>query len=92
MLIGTVYLQHFDRPYWGPMQHYVEFTRNLPRRLQAHREGVAGCVTTRRTFDQEIGFTLARVWWPGTLGLERQIKARGPVNYCPVMSPAPARR
>jgi hypothetical protein len=27
---------------------------------------------------------LARVWWPGTLRLERQIKACGPVNYCPL--------
>jgi hypothetical protein len=24
------------------------------------------------------------VWCPGTLRLERQIKARGPVNYCPL--------
>jgi hypothetical protein len=29
MLIGAVYLLHFDRLYWGPMQHYVGFTRNL---------------------------------------------------------------
>jgi len=43
-----------------------------------------GSVTTRRAFDQGIGFTLARVWWPSTLRLERQIKARGPVNYCPL--------
>jgi predicted GIY-YIG superfamily endonuclease len=57
------------------MQHYVGFTRNLPQRLQDHREGTAGCVTTRRAFDQGIGFTLARVWRPGTLRLERQIKA-----------------
>jgi predicted GIY-YIG superfamily endonuclease len=83
MLVGTVYLLHFDRPYWGPMQHYVGFTRNLPQRLRAHREG-DGCLTTRRAFDQGIGFTLARIWWPGTLRLERQIKDRGPVNYCPV--------
>jgi predicted GIY-YIG superfamily endonuclease len=79
MLIGTVYLVHFDRPYRGPMQHYVGFTRHLPQRLQAHREGDGG-VTTRRAFDQGIGFTLARIWWPGTLRLERQIKARGPVK------------
>jgi predicted GIY-YIG superfamily endonuclease len=84
MLVGTVYLLHFDRPYWGPRQHYVGFTRNLPQRLRDHREGTAGCVTTRRAFDQGIGFTLARVWRPGTLRLERQIKARGPVNYCPL--------
>jgi hypothetical protein len=73
------------------MQYYVGFTRNLPQRLRAHREG-DGCVTTRRAFDQGIGSMPARVWWPGTLRLERQINARGPVNYCPFMSPAPAHR
>jgi hypothetical protein len=88
MLIGTVYLPHFDRPYWEPMRHYVGFTRSLPQRLRAHREG-DGVVTTCRAFDQGIWFTLARVWWPGTLRLERQIKARGPVNYCPLCPGAP---
>jgi hypothetical protein len=44
------------------MQHYVGFTRTLPQRLQADREG-DGYVTTRRAFDQGIGFTLARVWF-----------------------------
>jgi hypothetical protein len=51
--------------------------------LEGPTRWAEGCVTTQRAFDQEIGFTLARVWWPGTLRLERQIKARGPVNYCP---------
>jgi predicted GIY-YIG superfamily endonuclease len=65
------------------MQHYVAFTRNLPQRLRAHREG-DDSVTTRRAFDQGIRFTLARIWWPGALRSERQIKARGLVNYCPL--------
>jgi hypothetical protein len=64
------------------MQHYVGFTRNLAQRLQGHREG-ADCATTRRTLDQGIGFVLARTR-TGTPTLERQIKARGPVNYCPL--------
>lgn len=84
MLVGTVYLLHFDRPFWGSKQYYVGFTRNLPQRLMNHREDSAGSVTTRRAFDQGIGFTLARVWQPGTLRMERQIKDRGPVNYCPL--------
>ena len=37
MLIGTVYLLHCDRPFWGPMQHYMGFTRNLPQRLDVLR-------------------------------------------------------
>jgi len=80
---GTVYLLHFERPFYGPMQHYVGFTAgDLDRRLNDHRDG-SGCVTTRRAFEQSITFTLARTW-PGTLKLERQIKSRGPSNYCPL--------
>lgn len=83
---GIVYLLHFERPYHGPMQHYVGFTtHDLDQRLTDHREG-AGCVTTRRAFEQGIGFTLARSW-EGTLKLERQIKSRGPGNYCPLCPP-----
>jgi hypothetical protein len=79
---GTVYLLHFDRPYMGRMQHYVSFTHDLERGLENHRQGTAGA-TTKRAFDQGIGFTLARTW-PGTAKLKRQIKDRGPVNYCPI--------
>lgn len=80
---GTVYLLHFERPFHGPMQHYVGFTAgDLEQRLKNHRDGT-GCVTTRRAFERGITFTLARTW-PGTLRLERQIKSRGPSNYCPL--------
>lgn len=57
---GTVYLLHFERPYHGPMQHYVGFTVDgLDKRLEAHREGRGG-KTTRYAFELGIGFTLAR--------------------------------
>ena len=79
---GIVYLLHYERPYHGPMRHYVGFTDDLEQRLQRHREGKGG-KTTRRAFDQGIGFTLARTW-SGSLSLERQIKSRGPSNYCPL--------
>jgi predicted GIY-YIG superfamily endonuclease len=79
---GTVYLLHFERPYYGLMQHYVGFAYDLDQRLRAHREGTA-CSTTRHAFEQGIGFELARTW-PGTAKLERQIKSRGPSNYCPL--------
>ena len=55
------------------MQHYVGSPATCPSAYEP--TGSEGCVTTRRAFDQRIGFTLARVWWPGTLRLERQIKA-----------------
>jgi len=79
---GTVYLLHFDRPYSGRMQHYVSFTHDLERGLEGHSQGAAGA-TTKLAFDKGIGFTLARTW-PGTPKLKRQIKDRGPVNYCPI--------
>jgi predicted GIY-YIG superfamily endonuclease len=80
---GTVYLLHFEHPYNGPMQHYVGFTASdLDQRLKDHRAGT-GAVTTRRAFEQGIAFTVVRTW-RGTLKLERQIKARGPGNYCPL--------
>lgn len=80
---GTVYLLHFERPYNGPMQHYVGFAADdLNRRLDAHREGTGGR-TTRLAFSKGIAFTLARTW-PGSPRLERQIKSRGPSNYCPL--------
>jgi predicted GIY-YIG superfamily endonuclease len=79
---GTVYLLHFEHPYNGPMQHYVGFTvSDLDQRLKDHRAGT-WAVTKRRAFEQGIAFTVARTW-RGTLKLERQIKARGPGNYCP---------
>lgn len=79
---GTVYLLHYERPYHGPMQHYVGLTDDLDRRLERHHEGKGG-KTTRRAFDQGISFVLARTW-SGSLSLERQIKSRGPSNYCPL--------
>ena len=81
---GTVYLLHFERPYNGPMQHYVGFAvdGHLNRRLEAHRDGTGGR-TTRLAFEKGITFVLARTW-PGTSKLERQIKSRGPSNYCPL--------
>jgi hypothetical protein len=66
--------------------------RGSGRFARTDAAGARGCVTMRRSFDRGIGFTLARVWWPGTLWLKHQIKGRGSVNYCPSMAPAPARR
>jgi predicted GIY-YIG superfamily endonuclease len=79
---GTIYLLHFERPYHGPMRHYVGFTDDLEQRLQRHREGKGG-KTTRYAFDLGISFVLARTW-SGSLSLERQIKSNGPSNYCPL--------
>jgi predicted GIY-YIG superfamily endonuclease len=92
-LTGVVYLLHFDRPFRGPMQHYVGLTDNLEQRLEEHRNGTAGA-TTRRASSQGIGFTLSRTWSPGSRQLERRIKDCGPVNYCPLCPrrPRPSER
>lgn len=50
----------------------------------------AGGVTTRRAFDQGIGFTQVR--GPGTLRLERQITACSSVHLLPAMPRRPRRR
>lgn len=83
MMSEIVYLLHFDRPFHGPMQHYVGLTDDLALSLEDHRNGTA-CATTRRARSQGIMFTLARTWSPGSRQLQRHIKDFGPVNYCPL--------
>lgn len=40
------YLLHFERPYKGPMQHYIGFTQcDLDSRLENHRQGRASAIT-----------------------------------------------
>jgi predicted GIY-YIG superfamily endonuclease len=86
-VVGTVYLLHFERPYQGRMQHYLGWTVDLERRVQSHREGTSGSVTTTRAFEQGIGFEVVRTW-PGGMDLERLLKARGVQNACPICEPA----
>jgi predicted GIY-YIG superfamily endonuclease len=78
---AVVCLLHFECPYCGPMQHYVGWTRNLEQRVGQHRAGDAGSATTRRAFDQGIGFVVARAW-PAKQGLEQRIKKYGIAKYC----------
>ena len=78
---GIVYLLHFERCYRARCRHYVGWTQDLENRIRKHREGTAKSVTTKRAYDQGIGFVVARTL-VGSPELERQIKARGPSNYC----------
>jgi hypothetical protein len=83
MLIGTVYLLYFDRPYWVTDAALRGVHPQPAQRLQAHREGDGG-VTTRRAFDQGIGFMLAgsrslvrgRPPWPFRTKAERAGRQR----------------
>lgn len=82
---NTVYLLHFDRPI-SPnhsCRHYLGWTMNLPKRLEAHRKG-QGARLCEVAMERGIGFDLARVW-AGTRRLERRLKNRknGP-KLCPI--------
>ncbi|PZS39947.1 MAG: hypothetical protein DLM62_05515 [Pseudonocardiales bacterium] len=80
--LGTVYLLHFAAP---PRfkNHYVGWTSNLPQRVRAHANG-DGCYTTAAFADAGIPFAIARLWPDQPTRFERQIKKRGPANYCPL--------
>ena len=68
-----MYLLHFERPYNGRSQHYLEFIRNdLEQHLESHRPGTA-CATTKVAFKQGIGFTLVGTW-SGAPKLKREVK------------------
>jgi predicted GIY-YIG superfamily endonuclease len=88
---GTVYLLHYERPFQGPMRHYLGWTTDLEKRLRKHREGT-GSLTTRRAFEQGIAFELVRTW-PGNGDLERKLKAQGAqTNACPLCGRADRRK
>ena len=35
----SVYILHFDSPYWSNCQHYVGYTKDLKARLKQHENG-----------------------------------------------------
>ena len=98
---GTVYLLHFDewyRPYpdapaCSCAGHYTGFApggpRGLSRRLAKHgtAEGARLMLVITRA---GIGWQVARIWWPGTRGLERRLKLQGGASRrCPLCGVTP---
>jgi predicted GIY-YIG superfamily endonuclease len=83
----VVYLLHLDPPY-RHARHYTGTTRDLPARLQAHREGRGGRLM--EVVKQAGGsFRLARTW-PGGRDRERAIKDRHEApRLCPECSARP---
>lgn len=77
--IGTVYLLHFDRPYWHA-RHYIGWSRDLDSRLAEHLSG-HGARLLEVIQEAGIGWTLARTW-PGSRQRERQIKNNGGASRC----------
>lgn len=74
--VGTIYLLHFDRPYFHAT-HYLGWAKpgNLERRLEAHRNG-NGANLMAVIRQAGIGFELARTWH-GDRYRERRLKTMG---------------
>jgi predicted GIY-YIG superfamily endonuclease len=84
--VGTVYLLHFDTPYWHA-RHYIGWTENLDERLEAHRNGT-GANLMWVIKQVGIGFQLARQWNNASRRDERRIKNLGGASrMCPVCTP-----
>lgn len=84
----TVYILHFDKPYWLNCQHYVGYTKDLEARLAKHRAG-NGSKLCRYAVNKGIQFSLVKVENYPTQSearkRERQIKRRGGGGkLCPI--------
>lgn len=82
MLMGTVYLIHFECPYQHA-RHYLGFTDDLPACLDRHLDGNGGRLL--RVFrDAGISYRVVRTW-EGDRALERKLKRRkGSSRLCPI--------
>jgi predicted GIY-YIG superfamily endonuclease len=79
---GVVYLLHFHRPY-KHARHYMGFSTQLGKRLEAHRTG-NGARLMEVITGAGIGWTLARTWI-GDRTLERRLKRwHKSAQLCPI--------
>jgi hypothetical protein len=86
---GTVYLLHFLEPIGNPSnpramaQHYIGWAAVAAKRISVQTAG-NGAAIMRAVQARGIGFVVAATW-PGTRGLERQLKNRKHASrFCPV--------
>jgi predicted GIY-YIG superfamily endonuclease len=78
--MGTIYLIHFDRPY-KHARHYIGFTDDLRRRIEAHRDG-GGSRLMQVVKEAGIGWHVARLF-SGDRNFERRLKNRkNAANLC----------
>ena len=89
---NVVYLIHFATPYKSQnrtLRHYIGFTSNLPKRLDAHARGV-GSRLMAAVESKGIDWFIARTWatesYPGGgYALEKKIKSqRNHKRFCPM--------
>jgi predicted GIY-YIG superfamily endonuclease len=85
LIIGTVYLLHFSRPYQHA-SHYVGFTTDLARRLRQHRKGSTSPLV-RCAVAEGIEIFLARTWKEVTVRFEKWLHSGGHKRLiCPICS------
>ncbi len=83
LIVGTVYLLHFSRPYQHA-SHYVGFTTDLERRLKQHRRGTTSPLV-RCAVAEGIEIFLARTWENATVGFETWLHSGGHKRLaCPI--------
>jgi predicted GIY-YIG superfamily endonuclease len=83
MLIGTVYLIHFDEPL-AHAKHYVGFTTNFDNRMKSHHKGT-GARLLAVLNEKSIGWNVSRTWHGVSQKLERAIKdSKNTARFCPV--------
>jgi predicted GIY-YIG superfamily endonuclease len=82
VIIVTVYLLHFDKPY-KHARHYLGSTKNLKIRLAEHR-AERGARLMEVISQAGISFTLARTWRGGRK-VERRLKnQKNAPKLCPI--------
>lgn len=79
---GTVYLIHFERPYFHA-QHYLGYTEDVAARFDRHDNG-HGSPLLRAVAEAGIAYHVVRTW-DGDRSVERSLKRRkNGRDLCPV--------
>lgn len=82
MLMGTIYLIHFESPY-RHARHYLGYTDDLVARLDRHLAGNGGRLL-QVVRAAGISYRVVRTW-EGERNLERKLKRRkGSPRLCPI--------
>lgn len=84
--MSTVYVLHFDQPYWGKAQHYIGRAKVLAKRIAKHQAGT-GSKLCRYALSKGITFQVVKTFrctWQDSYHLELQKKHKGAKNICPI--------
>jgi len=75
-----VYILHFNEPYWGRARHYVGYSIDVDKRIEAHRNG-KGSLLVKYALERGNDFTIGyrqkyATQWQGKQA-ERRLKIEG---------------